>query len=433
MGLAKDDSALEALQLERGELLVIEAMMRKTVPQLADALGAWRDDLEAGFKDAADPFAAERHLELATKSLRHIWLRTAASSTSKAYRSPAGTEMKVTQDGRFHDFGYERDLQPNALEGRCARFFADTGGGDHVIFSSGQAAMTALLTYIASTRSGQEPLRVCHLGAYFETRDLLSLFGSRFETVGPESGCEVVLAEPVWCDGETFGANDSAALAAFANRKKPRAVVVDSTLAGLDDDFLSLREALDPAVPLFRVHSGMKLFQAGLELADVGIVSVYRAAAGDNLRHIRTLHGSGLRFADVAALDVPLFLDREATLVYERAVFANNAALARALARTALFGSSDHPSLCAASGRAPFCIFTLRDPGASYEDLERRILEGARRRGLVLDMGGSFGFRGHRFEVVRPEGRAPFLRVALGRREGPSLQGVIALLDELAA
>jgi hypothetical protein len=183
-----------------------------------------------------------------------------------------------------------------------------------------------------------------------------------------------------------------------------------------------------PAGPeVFRLHSGLKVFQEGLELADVGIVSIYGATGGDALRRIRTLHGSGLRFADVASLELPLFLDAGATRRYEDAIFKHNAALARAARTNPAFDVS----YAVAGSRAPFVILTLRAP-AGYDTLDEEIAAEASSRGYVFSKGGSFGFRGHRFETVRPQGRPPFLRVAMGRRGGPSLEGILDLFSTLA-
>ena len=175
---------------------------------------------------------------------------------------------------------------------------------------------------------------------------------------------------------------------------------------------------------VFRVNSGLKLFQSGLELANVGILSVFgrdRATVKrlyGRLGEIRTLLDSGLRFADVAALEFPAFLDPTATLEYETAIFEHNAMLARAVADdNRAFQPISHPSLTDGSGvGAPYCVFRLkRDQSKEYDRLESTIQAHARSRRLLFSRGGSFGFRGHRFEVVRPEKDAPFLRVAMGR------------------
>jgi hypothetical protein len=422
-----------ALSTERAELIAISEAMAEAVPQLATELGRWRDVLEEGLKDAAIALIGERHLEEATRSLRHIWLAAAANATSKAYRSPSDGEMVLTPSGRFHNFGYERDLQPAQLERRCARFFGPPPPGwtaDHVAYSSGQAAMNAVLTHLTALHP---TLGVHHAGAYFETGELLALYGKRVEQLDPAQKPDLVIAEPVWCDGATFGQNRPTEIAALCEKCGASMLIIDSTLAGLDDGLTDVLANLSRPITVFRIHSGLKLFQQGLELADIGIVSIYGSDAGERLRSIRTLHGTGLRFADVAALELSFFLDAHSTRRYEEAIFAHNARLARALSQTpGLFAPLVHPSLSSSTGRAPFCIFTLANPGASYEALEQAMLAGAKRRNLVLDHGGSFGFRGHRFEVVRPDGRPPFLRVALGRRGGPSLEGVIDLLASLS-
>lgn len=85
---------------------------------------------------------------------------------------------------------------------------------------------------------------------------------------------------------------------------------------------------------------------------------------------------------------------------------------------------------------APYCAFRLArgaDVGAlkAFADrLERQ----AKARGLLFERGGSFGFRGHRYDVIEPEtDEPPFLRVAMGARDDRSCHGVIALIAELAA
>jgi hypothetical protein len=87
-----------------------------------------------------------------------------------------------------------------------------------------------------------------------------------------------------------------------------------------------------------------------------------------------------------------------------------------------------------AGAAAPYCAFQLKQAAPeAYDALEQEIIAEASRRRLLLHPGGSFGFRGHRFEIVKPEtGEPPFLRVALGRRSGWSCEGVVAMMAEIA-
>ena len=220
------------------------------------------------------------------------------------------------------------------------------------------------------------PLRLCHQGCYFETADILALYKSSFRPA-PSEEAEILIAESVWCDGRRFGTEPPHAIAALANRAHAKAIVIDSTLAGLDDGLNTLLSALARPVPVFRLHSGLKLFEGGLELADVGIVSVYGPdpAQAEELRRIRTLQGAGLSFADVAALELPLFLDGASTRAYEDAIFRNNRALADAARNNPAFAVSHPPD------RAPYVVFNLPSP-SRYDGLDDKIAHETAQRGL---------------------------------------------------
>ena len=405
---------------------------------------------------ACSPAEAEVALEACARSLRRRWLDAASSATNESYRSPLAAQMTRTATGPSMNFGYERELRPTELENRCRAFFGPIPHGwseDYAVFSSGQAAMAAALHLLETFEflGAKRPLSAAHCGAYFETTEVLSLFPSLLHVLakGRDSltriwniAPEILLIEPTFYEGK-FANVDLRELTQKLSlaQTKVKVVIFDDTLAGvakLEDDFSAL-QTLSPFV-VIRVSSGLKLFQGGLELANVGIMSVYTPRAGQlrahdigkALRKIRSLLGLGLGFSDMAALEVPWFLNRDHTNSYLAAVFANNAFLANALAdpkRAVEFVA--HPVLDCSRGVAPFCILSLSDKSPqAYERLKRWIITESRRRYILFEQGGSFGFRGHRFEVVQPDnGTAPFLRVAIGRRPGWSLGGIVDLFD----
>ena len=407
----------------------------------------------------ARPIDRERISETFGRELRQLWLEASAFSTSSSYRSPPAADTTKTATGRRIDFGYERDLQPVHLEERCKTFFDPPPTGwiaEHILLSSGQSAMAAILHAIEGSSLFGEArgLSSAHLGSYFETGEVLSLFPSLLfcsesgrcatENVARTDG-DLVIVEPVFCDG-SFGVVDvDVLLASHRTTQRPRIYLFDNTLCGTEFALESQLSSLDAIEPLavFRIFSGLKLFQAGLELSSVGILSVFTRDAGtisardiaDRIRRIRTLLGLGLSFFEVAALDVPWFLDKEATRAYEQTVFDNNAVLARAVAsENRLFDGVFHPSLLKnGTFGAPYSAYRLHEHDtAAYDALEQHLKSEAERRDLQFDLGGSFGFRGHRFEVVRPEtGEEPFLRVALGCRAGWSRDAIITLMTEI--
>ena len=260
---------------------------------------------------------------------------------------------------------------------------------------------------------------------------------------------DVFIVEPVFCDGEFGSVDVDQVLDQHKRNARSRVYIFDTTLTGmthsLEKDLARMRELKPPAV--FRLVSGLKLLQGGLELSSVGVLTVFTPQdasisakqLADRIRKIRTLLGLGLSFADVAVLEAPWFLDREYTRAYQQAIFSNNARLASAVAaKNRLFRQTFHPSIlpeCRGPRDAPYCAFRLQDgDAAAFTRLEELLRSEIQKRSILFESGGSFGFRGHRFDAVRPEdGSEPFLRVALGRRTGWSCDRIITLIVELAS
>lgn len=420
---------------EANELRRYAEALSQHRPGLAAHLAQLRSEFDIASANAA-PDEAERAAETFARSIRAAWLDAVAHEAGSVYRSPTAGEAR--RIARHHDgFGYERDLQPETLEQRCADFFPPPPKGwrqHHILFSSGQSAMTAtLLTLTCHLLANAAPLRLHHRGSYFETRQLLAelplLHDAKFAQTA-----DIVIDEPVACDGQ-FHRFDTSKLVSAS----PRAIIFDTTLLGRDDgidDYLAERPIGDGQIVL-RVASCLKLLQGGFELANAGIVSIYTSHDNhfaDHVRRMRTLTGGGIHLVDALALEAPWVFSSDDVDAYVHAVCDHNARLAKAVDEAnRRFQPVTHPSF--AGSKAPYCSFVLKDASEdAYAVLEAEIESEARRRKLNLVKGGSFGFRAHRFEVVKPEtDDPPFLRVAMGRRNGWSCDGVIAMMAEIAA
>jgi hypothetical protein len=433
------------------------------LPATKAHLHAWRAELrriESGI--GLSDVDGEQHLDRLATRLRRICLQIAHRYADRVYRSPPDHIVPLTAEEQPLDFGYERELEPVNLEQRArhAGQISAAWQESQVLFSSGQAALNAILMTLTSTFRGSAPYRLAHLGSYFETTALLDLLhqtgslqavGRYDDAATPELSAplDVLLVEPTHCtpSGE-FAIEDIRKAVDWAGASPLAAtkiVLVDTTLCGHRfplADFLRILQEREkpPVVILYR--SGLKLDQAGLELANVGIVSLYGTARSSvacaeidaTLRQIRSLAGGGLGFEQINALTVPWFLDRGYQAQYAQAVFDSNAALAAA------FPSSDwlqlsHPSLIDDSQVAPFA--TLRLINGSSEDLlalEKLIGVECGRREIQLQEGGSFGFRGHRYQAIMPTNgdNAPYIRIAMGARQDASHAAFCALLAEVA-
>jgi hypothetical protein len=373
-------------------------------------------------------------------ALRRAWLAKAHGPGDESLKSPPEGEVSRMPDGQSIHFGYERELDASLLENRSPLCYPVPPGWQsrRILYRSGQAALSALLHHIAHQASSR-PLTIHHAGRYFETSALLGLWPRQAfaPTDASPAQVDVLLGEPVYCDGK-FGLSDPSHLP-----RAREALLLDTTMVGLQVDLAPWLERTDGSfAAVFR--SGLKLDQAGLELANVGIVQLFVREGSDNdavsrgasLERIRALTGGGLTLDELAALSAPWFLDRAYFERYASGLFANNAALAHAIGNgSPLFADRCHPSLISSEAVAPFCAIRLRtgDTGAHRRLLER--VEGEiARRGLMLAKGGSFGFRGDRYELIEPEPEAgqPFLRLAMGYRGGTNRDRIIELFGELA-
>ena len=428
----------EAIERDASDLLALAGRMAAETGH--DPLdGALHRDLAAL---GNDHLAQERRLETAALTLRQAWLTAAHRPADASLKSPGSGEIARVPCGDSLRFGYERDLDVSLLEDRGATYAQPPAGwtSDMVIFRSGQAALASILQFIAATWGGKRTLSVAHAGAYFETTALLAAWPQRTFRPTPALAvsADVVIAEPVWCNG-CFGATE----------RLPRArhvLLVDTTMVGPSHDLgPCLAAAADDCEVSIAFSSGLKLDQAGLELANVGIARVLVrdgarprvAEVAGRLRQLRGLMATGLTLDELSALSAPWFLDRAYVDNYAAAIFANNRALALSIGRDSpVFGPHGHPALSASGAAdAPFCALQLRDASpARYRRLAEIVEQQSERRGLLLTKGGSFGFRGHRFELIEPApGQGdPFLRIAMGWRDGHSCRGLGQLLGELA-
>jgi hypothetical protein len=450
-----------AAEWERCELIDLAESIVAAVPSAWAPFQKWMVAARGLSDEACASFSVDAALTSLAMELRRLWLRFAHEKADRSIKSPVREKRASTPLGEPIAYGYERSIQPHLLEGRRLATAAHPAGwvSDHILFSSAQSALVAILHWARSNGFwNNEAAHLTFAGIYFETQHALNIFAAPPMTWSRDKSASsmhkpsrTIIVEPVFYD-EAANVLDTAAFQrALSAPGAPSLVILDTTLTGplfpIENLLKSLDGANAPIVIDFR--SGLKLDQAGLELANVGIASVYRHRStlqqppgdiGLELRHLRTVLGSGLTLDEISALEAPWFLNNGYFNRYATAVFDNNVRLAEELLiYNRLFAQVLHPRFARPDCRwasAPYCIMRLpQGEPAKYQLLERIILYEARSRGVALDHGGSFGFRSHRFEAVIPESGmgAPFLRVAMGARGGASCSKVIELLSEIAA
>ena len=426
----------------------------------------------------------EHQLHQVAHQVRQLCLDIAHKTTTGQYKSPVQPHSVQLASGSQLSYSYERNLAPTILEQRLALEGTSQSGwqGQHLLFSSGMVSlMMAVQSCFRETiPQADKPLKLAMWGGYFETHFLLDILANpglawtQLQTQADlwqylaRGEIDILLLEPVsydW-DMEVLDLKQLSTLWHSALLQRPQTIILDTTLVNQTFSMQDFLEQLGEHPPrmVVQVRSGMKLDQQGLELSNVGLLSVYTPTTGLHqpgsaavvptsaqqvgrfLSHARQMMGLGLTLEELACLDVPFFLDSVKTLTYAKSVFANNAELALAVQQTvdstanSIIKQVAHPALSAQShfawACAPFVILHLIADTAANHALLLAILETERRRQeILLFPGGSFGFRHHRFEVIwiKSNQQVGLFKVAMGARQGDSKDATIRLLKQLAS
>jgi hypothetical protein len=470
------------IEHEARHLLAMANEIILSRPESAADLSEWRQKVFALLSDTSRrSIIDEAELDRLSLEMRTIWMQIAHDHTGHHLKSPLVDETVILPLGQTHNLQYERLFMPRALERRCKSYRPQIRGwaSSHLLFRSGMAAISSIIQNIQAFffSHGQRKIMVDFFGGYFETQRVFDLHGSSlltfrrhaagsdlYDAVAQSDG-DVLFFEPVSYDWDMEVVDLDILIASIGKRRRALdMIVVDTTIVGDRFPMQKFLSALprDAAPIIAHISSGLKLDQEGLELANVGIVTLYcrqvdpiANTAEKFFRQLsghRKVNGTGLSTYEAAALDVPWFLNINRFSEHCRAVFENNIRLAHALVPTiqsndGIFERVSHPGLSSSAhlswAVAPFVAIHFKER-FDHEDTHQRVLaillENAAIDGINFLGGGmSFGFRGHRFEIIMPEkilhpnGKSKgLLKIAMGRRKGPMADAVIHLVNSLA-
>lgn len=461
------------------ELIEIAEELMASRPEFGHDARSWFAKARALYEQPdVDSFGAERELDALACELRDLWLMSSFNATAPIMKSPPHGDKNCLPSGGQIWFDYERAFKPERLENKLSKSCAVPDGWEnaHILFSSAMGALMTIAQVFGARLDGVNPdkaVRLGMFGGYFETWRMLNYLHDRdleiahldcntdVQTSVSRGEVDVMLLEPVsydW-DMEVFDIDGFHVAYTTAEENAPRLVIIDTTLVGTHfplSDFLSGFKGSQPWLVLC-VRSGLKLDQQGLELANVGVVDIYvptNAAAPITavdahyrLMVARTVFGVGLSVNDAGILEAPWTTDQARLRSFSEAVFRNNEDFAsRVVLQGDIFTQLAHPAIHPLhkdhdGAVAPFVMLHLPiSQQRSFGHLVAILLYEIDARDLNWQMGSSFGFRGHRFEIikanvqVRPnKDQYGMLKVAVGSRGGPSIEGILQLVNEIAA
>ncbi len=450
-------------------------------PSFSDEAEAWFNEIrQVAVTTDLHSFVGERTLERLSGELRELWLRSAFNVTARIMKSPPHQQKNHLPSGDRVWFDYERAYKPEPLENKLTKMPEVPPHWENrsILFSSAMGALMTISQVFGARLDGVRPDTVVKLGmfgGYFETWRMLNYLHDRdFEIIHFADNAElldsivggevdIMLVEPVsydW-DMEVFDIKAFHAAYDIAESNAPRLLIIDTTLVGPGfcvSDFLNGFKMHRPWMVLC-VRSGLKLDQQGLELANMGVVDIFvptdserpinASEAHFRLKVARAVFGTGINVQDAGVLEVPWVSDVPLIKEFSAKVFDHNAYFASRITLTGkVFTRLVHPAVNMDSlpnsdvtAEAPFVMLHLPiSEQKAFGHLVAILVFEIQARGLNWDMGSSFGFRGHRFEVikanvqVRPnDDRYGMLKVAMGSRGGPSVDGIVELVNEIAA
>lgn len=436
-------------------------------PELATVFAAWAEKVgEIATAPETENFETERKLERRALEFRSLWLQSVVRHTSRTLRSPSDYGLPRTLGGDLYDIPYDRWGKPEPFEEAYGETIEVPDGWKdlHFFFGNGMSALSA---FLLQSRKNHPDKKLSILGqdGYFEFAQLMELICGKdlFARITPDQTAfdqalergdgDVVLIEPVYATTALPVWDQEAFLRAWRQRPNRSSTVIlfDTTLVGDRFDLGAFLGRLAPHPPAMAAQliSSIKLHQVGLEFSNIGILSTYIPEGPKQDKVVRTVSkeihqtrrvlGMGANLDEVYSVEFPIIGNGRFFRQHCRQVFENNAVLAQAMDGYdgPLLKRVVHPSLGAARdvpwAVSPYVIFVLTEGRSADKRFLRRLLNKlSKERGLTFQSGTSFGFRSHRYEMGFPDNavEATF-RVAMGARQGPSVEGVVTLLKDV--
>lgn len=362
--------------------------------------------------------------------------RRSASRLSTSWQSPAmenACDASVKEDAqRLLESGidYHRavHLAGNEYENRFAECLLGQHNGCRVLATtSGMGAITTALNWLASRVAEGEGVVVVDEGCYHETRFLVeSLFRSRVRYLDLSSVDTVASVKEMMPSLVVFDSTrNSSTIRVLPVREIMSAVaeagsfiLIDSTSVVSAEAILSAAQETGVLSRTLVATSLAKMHQFGMDLVTAGAL-IYDAVLDDAFpgpKTFRTHLGLNISEDSAAILPAPsrVWLSQRASRMSR-----NLTALASAL-RSAEADLSVMTALCWGEADLYVPYFNIcvsqTDNVAWYRAFMSRAMESARRHGVSLIAGTSFGFDTTRIYLVEsliPSHR-PFIRVSPG-------------------
>lgn len=421
--------------------------------------------------------SSDEELMTRTVELRGHWISYAREYSLQArFEHPNSSILPLPRGGsvKLDDYGDPLldDLEVGLASAHKGR---SSGDGSHLVLRSGMSVISSLLFVLRDwwRPSAQNPMNAICWGSYFETVFQLEVLQhghfsaqlipshDQFLELVATGKHRLVTIDPIAYNWELDVLDLDAFVDAWNQRPDVpgRVLILDTTLVGDKFPVDELRARLRNVTLFCHMASGLKLDQRGIELNNIGFLSLYaqdkdlERQFSTALRQLRTELGYGLSYPELCELDTEFFLQPEELEQYSSRIFNNNKFLAQNmdLGEGHIFKKMRHPSLSSKChlpwAVAPFVVFHLVDDTLLNQGLLLEVLNHkCRLKKLPFHTGASFGFRFHRYEVIVPnygiqnpgtEGEvyAPrsLFKIAMGSNQDVLRERIVEVMNEVAS
>lgn len=349
-----------------------------------------------------------------------------ASCFLSELKSPV-TGKTYTLEGETISFSYERNISHHVLERRFDLSIDSAVYHKTIFFNSG---ISAIYNVIISLKRilRKEKLNILTQSSYFETGMINSILMNSISTLDSNTDVEfdVIFIEVIdynnLCYCSLIELIQSREISFSDNRIT--FIIVDSTLYKDKSEIDKAFEKIFPTnVILIEVVSLIKFYQLGLELSNVGAVTIYShhsiCETVDDLavylKKVRNISGSNLNLYEIALLSNELMLNEDLVNVYRTRIYKNARKFYNILSKEKSNFKFIYPENN--KGESPFIImknedFTI-DDYLLYCSLLKMMVE---EEEVGVIMGSSFGFNHTRYELIitdRVKGEA-FIKLSIG-------------------
>lgn len=303
-----------------------------------------------------------------------------------------------------------------------------------ICFNSGMADLNAVITICQKIIN----VPVYAYSAYFETYSLLKeitiknkMFENKDAYLNAFADSNLHLVEMPVCSTERQDLSINEIKTGILNSKKEVFIlIIDSTLELENKQKIKSLLNINKNLIVFKVRSGLKLDQFGLELANLGIVEVYSNLSSKHiefivnmLKNYRAVSGLSIDYNLYLRLIAPILTAKDKVL-YKQKIKSNTSKLFEIISQK----KNKYFKVKFKFG-LPFIFLIPTCPNFKLVNWVDDLVKEVNDKGGYLPYGTSFGFRHTRLEIIDDRKKQPYLRLAPGAFLGKSNNILLQYLE----